>query len=181
MLHFRCVCMCVYVFVHIHTQTLVFNLGSEINLWSLNLLFHLHLFFIYRLWYMGEALSRNWPRAFAFSPIDIVNKWLVSVLLKCCVFSWWHFSSFFPKQNCDQFGSLTMSNCVFLISVIWNFKLFPEKHILLVFRYKATLDLQSFLFYIISQQIYDKNRTGTFFHSFVGNYVSIKLHLETGI
>ena len=98
------VCVCVYLDTHTYTQTLLFNLGSEMNLWSLNLLLHLHLFFIYRLQYVGEALSSKWPCAFALSPIDIVSKWLVSVLLKGCVFSWWHFSSFFPTQNCDQFG-----------------------------------------------------------------------------
>lgn len=86
-----------YLYTHTHTHKLCFfNLGSEMNLWSLNLLLHLHPFFIYRLWYMGEALSRKWPCASTFSPIDIVSKWLVSVLLKGCVFSWWHFSNFFP-------------------------------------------------------------------------------------
>ena len=57
-----------YLYTHTHNLCF-FNLGSEMNLWSLNLLLHLHLFFIYRLWYMGEALSRKWPCASAFSPI----------------------------------------------------------------------------------------------------------------
>ena len=48
----------------------------------------------------GPSASCVWnPRVFADDargwqcPFD---KWLVSVLLKGCVFSWWHFSNFFP-------------------------------------------------------------------------------------